>query len=143
MASGDDHRRTDLRDRIKVVGKGLQEMNAAMRRRVARQAANMERDALPRQPLHVRHRLAILDRGMGLGLLQDRKHPGWRAVTRFARRAGGDADQDAVAVNEHELLRHRDDDGHGPLGRPLGVPIELPRLKSFEVVAGRLAVLGE
>ena len=141
MPSGDDDRRADLRDGVEVVGELLWQVNATMRVGIARKIADMQSDALPGQPLHVGHRLVILGRGVGLGLLQNREDAGRRAVTRLARRGGRNADQDAVAVDERELLRDRDDDGDRPFGRPLGVPGELPRLKRLEVIASR--VLGD
>ena len=138
MPSGDDDRRADLRDVIKVVGEVLRKVNAAMRVGIARKIADMQSDALPGEPLHIGHGFPVFDRGVGLGLIQNREHAGRRAVTRLARRGGRNADQDAVAVDERELLRDRDDDGDRPLGRPLGVPGELPRLKRLEVIASRI-----
>jgi hypothetical protein len=78
-----------------------------------------------------------------LGFLQNGKHPAWSRVAGLARRAGRHADQDAVAIDERELLRDRDDDGNRPLGRALGVPEELPRLKGLEVVVGASPILGD
>ena len=129
MASGEDHRRSDLGDGVDFVGEVGRQVHAAMRVGIARQIADMKRDALPGQPLHIRHRLAIGCRGVHLGLLQDGEHAGWRRMAGLAGRAGRDADQDAVAIDEDKLPRDRDVDGDRPLGRTLGMPEELPGLE--------------
>src|SRR4029079_3902496 len=107
-----DDRRPDLGDGVEIVGEIRWQVHAAVRVGIARQIADMERDALPGELLHVRHRLAIGGRGWRLGLVEEGEHAGRRRMARLAGRAGGDADQDAVAIDEDELLRDRDDDGN-------------------------------
>ena len=55
MTTGEDHWRSDLGDGVDVVGEVGRQVHAAMRVGIARQIADMKRDALPGQPLHIRH----------------------------------------------------------------------------------------
>ncbi|KAG1252116.1 hypothetical protein G6F68_011938 [Rhizopus microsporus] len=59
-----------------LLREGLRQAHAAVRSRVARQAAAMQGDAIPGQPLHVGHRRAVVEVGpVVLVLLQDGR---WR-----------------------------------------------------------------
>ena len=143
MASGKDDRRPDLGDGVEVVGEIGRQVNAAVRVGIARQIADMQRDALPGELLHVRHRLAIGGRGVHLGLVEDGEHAGRRRMARLAGRDGRGADQDAVAIDEDELLRDRDDDGDRTFRRALRVPDELTRLETAEVAVEVRRTLGQ
>jgi len=136
MASGENHRGSELRDGIEILGELFRQVNAAMRVGITRQIADMQSDALPGQPLHIRHRLAIGCRGVHLGLLQDGEDACGRRMARLAGRAGRNADQDAVAVDEGKLLRNRHDDGDRALWRALRMPDELPRLETGVIWIG-------
>ena len=122
---------------IPVDGLGVQQprelvghAHAAVRGRVARQAAGVQRDARPREPLHVGHRRGVVDARVVVGvLLQDREHAGRRLVALLARRNRRDADHHAVAVDVGELLRQRHDHHHRSVGRDLRMPDELARLE--------------
>jgi hypothetical protein len=141
MASGEDHRRSDLGDGVEVVGEVGRQVNAAMRVWIARQIADMERDPFPGELLHVRHRFAIRGRSVHLGLVEDGEDAGRRRMSRLAGGAGRHADQDAVAKDEDELPRDQDDDGDRPLWRARGMPDELPRLEAGEVWIGARCAL--
>ena len=130
MRIGDDHRRPNMRDGEKQFGKFERQSHAAMRRRIARQLAGMKCHARPGQPVHVRHRRVVIGRGMVIAiLLQDREHAGRRRMAGFAGRTGRDRNADAIAIDMHQLIGQRDDDGDRPLGRTLGMPGELSRLQ--------------
>jgi hypothetical protein len=136
--AGDDHRRSHLRHAVEVLGKFGRKAHAAVAGGIARQVAGMERDPLPGQPLHMRHRRILeLARIVVLGLLQDGENAGRRLEAFLARRASRDTDENAVAVDEAALLGDRNDDGDGAFGRPLGVPDELAGLEIFAVLARR------
>src|SRR5580704_18563387 len=85
------------------------QVNATVRLGVARQAPGMQRNAAPRESLHVGHRRTVVDRrSMLFLLLQDRENPGGSQVTRSAGAYRGRPDQDTVAVNITPLFRDAD-----------------------------------
>ncbi|MNT20966.1 hypothetical protein D3C72_1562880 [compost metagenome] len=76
-----------------------------MRGRVSGQAAAVKGDAVPGQPLHVRHGGAVVEVGtVVLVLLQDGEHTGRRLMAGLARADRGQADGNAVAVHIGALL---------------------------------------
>ena len=132
---GDDHHRADLRDGEQQCGEGQRQAHAAMRVRIARQLARMQRHARPGEPVHVRHRrVVVFIRVVVLVLLQDREHARRRRMPRLAGGAGRHGDADAVAINIDALVRDRHDDRHRPLGRALRVPGVLAGLHVLEVI---------
>ena len=64
-------------------------------------------------------------------------------MARLAGRAGGDADQDAVAIDEDELLRDRDDDGNRTFRGAFRGPDELAGLETAEVAVKVQSPLGQ
>src|SRR5436190_10653208 len=111
-----------------------------MRGWITGQAAHMKRNSLPGEPLRIRHRRVIGARHMSLEFLQNGENADRRGMAGLARRAGRNADQDAVAVDEYELLGNGDDDGDGPGRRQLRAPDELARLKRVRLRARRAAL---
>src|SRR4029078_7194584 len=109
--------------------------HAAMGRGVTGQLTGMQRHPAPSQPFHMRHwRVVEFAEIMLLGLLQNGEHTERRLVTFLSRRAGRDADQNSVAINEGALLRHRYNDGNGALRPALGMASAPTRLEIFEIV---------
>ena len=130
MAAGDDDRRTEMRHLEQPGRKIERQAHAAMRGRIARQIAGMQRDARPGQPVHVGHRRIVVGRGMVvLVLLQHHEHAGRRRVPRLAGRAGRDGYADAVAIDVHQLLRQRDDHRDRPGRLAIRMPGELAGLQ--------------
>ena len=86
--------------------------HAAMRGRVARQGAAMQRDAVPGDAQHVRHPgIVIKARMVILVLLHDGKDPRWRLASGRAGRYRR-AQDPAVGVVEGHLLALDRHDGH-------------------------------
>ena len=123
MRSGDDHRRADMGQREQFLREFERQTHAAMGGRVAWKIAGVQRNALPCQPVHVRHwRVVIGRRPVILVLLENRENAGRRFVAGFAGRAGRHRNANAVAVDMNPLLGKRNDDRHRPLRRALGMP---------------------
>src|SRR5215472_5020687 len=86
----------------------------------------MKRNALPCQSLHVRHGGVVISAGIVLRpFLQDCEYAGRRAVTRLPRRACGNTNGHAVAVDVDELLWQGHDDDDRAAWRDFWPPDEL------------------
>ena len=113
-----------------LLREGLRQAHAAVRSRVARQAAAMQGDAIPGQPLHVGHRRAVVEVGpVVLVLLQDGEHTGRCLVPGLSRADRGQADGDAVAVHVGPLLIQADHQHDRAGRRDFRMPQELARLE--------------
>src|SRR5258708_10329039 len=89
------------------------QVNATVRFRIPMQASGMQRDAAPRESLHVGHWRPVIDsRSMLLLFLQHRENSGGSQVTRPAGAYRGSPDQDTVAINITSLFCDADDHDH-------------------------------
>ena len=138
LGIGHDHGIAALGFAEQLLREGLRQAHAAMRGRMPGQAAAMQGDAVPGQPLHVRHRRAVVEVGLVvLVLLQDGEHTGWCFVPGLARADRGQADGDAVAVHIGALLIEADHQHDRAGRRDFRMPQVFARLQ-----VGRPAYLG-
>ena len=92
---------------------GEGQADAAMRGRIARHDAAMQRGARPGQTLHPRHRRAAIEvRVVAAALFQDRKHAGLGRIAAHAGRHARARDTRRAAINVDFLLGKRDDERH-------------------------------
>src|SRR5215475_7657180 len=86
---GDDDGHPQTGSLIEHFRKGQRQAHATVRGGVARQMASMKRDAIPSEPLHVRHgRIVVFVGIVLLMLLQNGKNASWRLMSLRARRDG-------------------------------------------------------
>ena len=98
-AFGDHDGHSGARQAIEKLGEAGRHPDAAMRCRITWQMAGMERDPVPGEPLHVRHRRAVIfGRMMDDLLLEDGKYARRSAVSGAPGRDGRGADRHAVAI---------------------------------------------
>ncbi|MNE57037.1 hypothetical protein D3C80_1519830 [compost metagenome] len=96
----------------------------------------MQGDAVPGQALHVGHRCVVVEVGAVLDLLlQDGEYPGWGVLALLAGADRGDADGDAVAIDEHALLGEADHQGDRALRGDFRIPQVLPGLERLDGLA--------
>ena len=102
-------------------GKRHRHADAAVRRRIARQYAGVQRNARPGDALHVRHRCAAVDVGaVHLVLLDDAEHAHRGRMTLHARRHRALGEQAVGVVDADLLLLDRDRDDQWPLRLGVG-----------------------
>ena len=101
----------------------------------------MERNAVPCQPLHERHRCAVVEARIMLDLLlQDGEDPGRGAMAGLAGRYGRNADRQAVAIDDQPLRLAIDHQQHRPRRRKLRRPQILAGLQVLNRLHHRPAV---
>ena len=95
-------------------------------------------DAAPGESLHVRHgRIVILLGVMRLFLFENAEHAAGRGMTFRAGAHGGAADQDAVAIHVHGLLRNAHEHYQRTARRELWLPPVLARLERSRWLTSR------
>ncbi|MNO57548.1 hypothetical protein D3C76_480880 [compost metagenome] len=128
---GDDHRGAgEAGDLVELPGERHRQADAAVGGGIAGQPAGMQGDAVPGQALHVGHGGVVVQVGAVLDLLlQDGEHAGRGFLALLAGADRGDADGDAVAVDEDALLAEAYHQRDRALGGDFRVPEELPGLQ--------------
>ena len=107
---------------------------------VAGKIAGVHRDARPGQPLHVRHRRIVVFFGIVLLLfLQNAEDAARRGVPLRAGAHGRTADEDAVAIHVHDLLRDAHEHHEWTTWRELRLPPILARLERPSRLSSRRA----
>ncbi len=137
-------------------GKRHRHADAAVRRRIARQYAGVQRNARPGDALHVRHRCAAVDVGaVHLVLLDDAEHAHRGRMTLHARRYRALGEQAVGVVDADLLLIDRDGDDQRSLrlgvgflegsfglgGRPAGLRLARLRHRRHRPVVAGIGVL--
>ena len=111
----DDHPHSDSRLVEQFFGKAKRHPHAAVRGRIAGQGPAVQRDAVPGDALHVRHRgIVIHVRVVILFLVDDRKDAGRRLASRGAGRHRR-AQDPALGVVQRDVLGLDRHDGHDRL----------------------------
>ncbi len=106
----DDDARAETRHGEQPLGECVWQADAAVRRRITRQGARVERDTRPGQPLHERHRRAGVDVALVVArFLDDAEDAGRRAVALLAARNRGLRYPLGACVEGHALAIERDD----------------------------------
>src|SRR5262245_36676919 len=107
----DNHTRAALREVKESNGKVIFQANAAVRRRISRQVAGMQRDPRPGDALHIGHGgSAINIRTMPFFLTDDAEYAERRWMTGNSRRYGRACDQCPIVIKRDPLISYRDND---------------------------------
>src|ERR1700751_3900135 len=132
-----NHHRTALRSSIKKQRrKVIWHADTTVTGRITRKLSRVHGDAAPGEPLHVRHRSVIIRfRVMRFLLLENVEYPRWCGVALSAAADARAADENAVAIQIHRLLRQAYQHDDRPARRKSGLPPVLARLER----ASRLA----
>src|SRR5687767_4620986 len=104
----------------------MRQTDAAVRSGIAGYRPAMQCDAVPVEPLHIRHGLIVIFFGiMFLLLLKDGEAADRRVVPRLSGGDGGRADQRAAAIDIGHLLRDADDNFDWSAAGAFRMPDEL------------------
>ena len=101
----------EVGDGPQLLGEVMRHANAAVRGRITRQHAFVQRDPRPGDALHVRHRRIAVEIGVVIAVLLDDAEDARRR--RMAGHAGGDRPlrhAHAIAKERHFLVADRNDD---------------------------------
>ena len=111
MGVGNNHRRTLHRDAKEQLGKFQRQPDAAMRVRITREIAGVQRDPAPGHPLHIRHFRPLIDaRGVMNLLFQNRENACRARMARSSRANTRPRDADTVTIDICHLLGDTGDD---------------------------------
>src|SRR5205809_1207108 len=109
--------RAAIRRRVKEqLREIIRQTYAAVAGRIAGQRTGVHGDAAPGESLHVRHgRIVILLGVMRLFLFENAEYTTGRGMTLRAGAHSGAADQDAIAIDVHGLLRNAYEHDYGAI----------------------------